>query len=66
MCPICNKRLTHIVYSKVDDYVLEGMHTIGQIILVKSNAYVKAPRSYCTKCHTGYDKEVALDNTLKN
>jgi hypothetical protein len=66
MCPICNTYLTPIVYTKSIDDVLIGMDKIGQIILVEGNPRSKAPRSYCGKCHTGYQNEVALDNTLKN
>jgi|GEM_PF-3240694 hypothetical protein len=64
MCPICNTKLCPIIYNTVDDIVLENMHQIGQIILVKSKAYIKAPRSYCNRCHTGFHTEVDLDNII--
>jgi hypothetical protein len=64
MCPICNNKLTPIVYAKYIDDVLIGMDRIGQIILVEGNPRAKAPRSYCGKCHTGYQSEVPLDNKI--
>lgn len=65
MCPICNNKLTPIVYNATQDYVLRGMHDIGQIILVEQTLKdKKAPRSYCHICHKGYSQEVPLDNTL--
>ena len=45
MCPICNNKLTPIVYSKYIDDVLIGMDRIGQIVLVEGNPRAKAPRS---------------------
>ncbi len=64
MCPICNNLLTPIVYTTDIDDVLINMDRIGQIILVEGNPRAKAPRSYCGKCHTGYQSEVPLDNTV--
>jgi hypothetical protein len=66
MCPICNTLLTPIVYTTDIDDVLINMDRIGQIILVDGKPRSKAPRSYCKKCHTGYQSEVPLDNTVKN
>ena len=66
MCPICNTYLTPIVYTTDIDDVLINMDRIGQIILVEGNPRAKAPKSYCGKCHTGYQSEVPLDNTVKN
>jgi hypothetical protein len=66
MCPICNTLLTPIVYTKSIDEILIHMDSIGQIILVEGKPRAKAPKSYCKKCHTGYQGEVPLDNTLKN
>jgi hypothetical protein len=54
--------LTPIVYTKTIDDVLLAWIRIGQIILVEGNPRAKAPRSYCGKCHTGYQSEVPLDN----
>ena len=65
MCPICNTLLTPIVYTTDIDEVFIGMDRIGQIILVNGKPRVKAPRSYCKKCHTGFNIEVPLDNTVK-
>jgi hypothetical protein len=64
MCPICNNKLTPIVYSKYIDDVLIGMDRIGQIILVEGNPRAKAPRSYCNICHKGHSQEVPLDNKI--
>ena len=64
MCPICNNKLTPIVYNSTQDHVLRGMHDIGQIILVEQTRTHKAPRSYCDICYKGYSQEVPLDNKL--
>ena len=65
MCPICNNKLTPIVYNPVQDPILRGMANIGQIILVEQTIRdKKAPRSYCAICHKGYSQEVPLDNIL--
>ena len=64
MCPICNNKLTPIVYNSTQDFVLRGMHDIGQIVLVEQTRRDKAPRSYCDKCYKGYSQEVPLDNKI--
>lgn len=65
MCPICNNKLTPIVYNATQDFVLRGMANIGQIILIEQTMKDrKAPRSYCDKCYKGYSQEVTLDNKL--
>ena len=64
MCPICNNKLTPIVYTKYIDEVLINMDRIGQIILVEGNPRAKAPKSYCNTCYKGYSQEVPLDNKL--
>ena len=65
MCPICNTLLTPIVYTTDIDEVFIGMDRIGQIILVNGKPRAKAPTSYCKKCHTGFNTEVPLDNTVE-
>ena len=64
MCPICNNKLTPIVYNSVQDPILRGMANIGQIILVEQTRRNKAPRSYCDICYKGYSQEVPLDNKI--
>ena len=64
MCPICNNKLTPIVYNAIQDYVLRGMANIGQIVLVEQTRRNNAPRSYCDMCYKGYSQEVPLDNKL--
>jgi hypothetical protein len=57
--------LTPIVYSKVVDDVLLGMHKNGQIILSgPAERYADKPRSYCRSCQEPSTIEVPLDNAL--
>jgi hypothetical protein len=64
MCPICNTKLTPIVYNAIEDPILRGMANIGQIILVEATRRNNTPRSYCSKCYKGYSQEVPLDNII--
>jgi hypothetical protein len=67
MCRLCNGILTPIVYSRVLDDVLLGMHKSGQIILAgQIERYLNAPRSYCNECQEPSDVEVAFDNVLQS
>jgi len=65
MCAFCMGILTPIVYSKVVDDVLLGMHKNGQIILSgPAERYADKPRSYCRSCQEPSTIEVPLDNAL--
>jgi hypothetical protein len=65
MCVFCRGTLTPIVYSRVVDDVLLGMHKSGQIILSGSaERYADHPRSYCRRCQEPSTVEVPLDNAL--
>jgi hypothetical protein len=65
MCVFCRGVLTPIVYSRVVDDVLLGMHKSGQIILSgPAERYADHPRSYCRRCQEPSTAEVPLDNTL--
>jgi hypothetical protein len=65
MCVFCRGVLTPIVYSRVVDDVLLGMHKSGQIILSgPAERYSDHPRSYCRRCQEPSTIEVPLDNAL--
>ena len=65
MCAFCSGTLTPIVYSRVVDDVLLGMHKTGQIILSgPAERYADHPRSYCRRCQEPNTIEVPLDNAL--
>jgi hypothetical protein len=65
MCVFCRGVLTPIVYSRVVDDVLLGMHKTGQIILSgPAERYADHPRSYCRRCQEPSTVEVPLDNAL--
>ena len=65
MCVFCRGVLTPIVYSRVVDDVLLGMHKSGQIILSgPAERYANYPRSYCRRCQEPSTVEVPLDNAL--
>jgi hypothetical protein len=65
MCIFCNGILTPIVYSRVVDDLLLGMHKNGQIILSgPAERYADHPRSYCRSCQETSTIEVPLDNAL--
>jgi hypothetical protein len=65
MCVFCRGALTPIVYSRVVDDVLLGMHKSGQIILSgPAERYADHPRSYCRRCQEPSTIEVPLDNAL--
>jgi hypothetical protein len=65
MCAFCRGALTPIVYSRVVDDVLLGMHKNGQIILSgPAERYAYQPRSYCRSCQEPSTIEVPLDNAL--
>jgi hypothetical protein len=65
MCVFCTGVLTPIVYSRVVDDVLLGMHKSGQIILSgPAERYADHPRSYCRRCQEPSTVEVPLDNAL--
>ena len=65
MCVFCRGVLTPIVYSRVVDDVLLGMHKSGQIILSgPAERYADHPRSYCGRCQEPSTVEVPLDNAL--
>jgi hypothetical protein len=65
MCVFCRGVLTPIVYSRVVDDVLLGMHKSGQIILSgPAERYANHPRSYCIRCQEPSTIEVPLDNAL--
>lgn len=67
MCRNCNGILTPIVYGRIFDDVLLGMHKSGQIILAgQMERYSDAPRSYCRDCQEPSDIEVSLDNVLQS
>jgi len=67
MCRLCNGILTPIVYSRILDDVLIGMHKSGQIILAgQVERYLNAPRSYCNECQEPSDVEVSFDNVLQS
>ena len=67
MCRFCNGILTPIVYSRIFDDVLLGMHKSGQVILAgQIERYTDSPRSYCTDCQEPSDVEVSLDNVLQS
>ena len=65
MCVFCRGVLTPIVYSRVVDDVLLGMHKSGQIILSgPAERYANHPRSYCRRCQEPSTVEVPFDNTI--
>ncbi len=65
MCAFCRGTLTPIVYSRVVDDVLLGMHKTGQIILSgPAERYANVPRSYCRRCQEPSAIEVPLDNAM--
>jgi len=65
MCVFCRGVLTPIVYSRVVDDVLLGMHKTGQIILSgPAERYADQPRSYCRRCQEPSTVEVPIDNAL--
>ena len=65
MCAFCRGTLTPIVYSRVVDDVLLGMHKNGQIILSgPAERYADHPRSYCRSCQEPSTIEVSIDNAL--
>lgn len=65
MCVFCRGALTPIIYSRVVDDVLLGMHKSGQIILSgPAERYANHPRSYCRRCQEPSTVEVPLDNAL--
>jgi hypothetical protein len=65
MCVFCRGVLTPIVYSRLVDDVLLGMHKSGQIILSgPAERYANHPRSYCRRCQEPSTVEVPLDNAL--
>jgi len=65
MCVFCRGVLTPIVYSRVVDDVLLGMHKYGQIILSgPAERYADHPRSYCRRCQEPSTVEVPLDSAL--
>jgi hypothetical protein len=65
MCTFCNGILTPIVYSRVVDDVLLGMHKTGQIILSgPAERYADHSRSYCRRCQEPSTIEVPLDNAM--
>jgi hypothetical protein len=65
MCVFCRGTLTPIVYSRVVDDVLLGMHKTGQIILSgPAERYADHPRSYCRRCQEPSTIEVPLDNAM--
>lgn len=67
MCNLCNNTLTPIIYSRIFDDILLGMHKSGQIILAGPvERYADSPRSYCTNCNEPSDIEVPIDNILKS
>jgi hypothetical protein len=65
MCVFCRGVLTPIVYSRVVDDVLLGMHKTGQIILSgPAERYADHPRSYCRRCQEPSTVEVPIDNVM--
>jgi hypothetical protein len=65
MCTFCNGILTPIVYSRIVDDILLGMHKTGQIILSgPAERYFDHPKSYCRACQEPSTIEVPLDNAL--
>lgn len=67
MCKNCNGILTPIVYGRIFDDVLLGMHQSKQIILAGPvERYADAPKSYCMGCQEPSDIEVPIDNILQS
>lgn len=65
MCTFCKGILTPIVYSRVIDDTLLGMHKTGQIILSgPAERYADHPKSYCRSCQEPSIIEVPIDNAL--
>jgi hypothetical protein len=65
MCVFCRGVLTPIVYSRVVDDVLLGMHKTGQIILSgPAERYADHPRSYCRRCQEPSTIEVPINNAM--
>jgi hypothetical protein len=63
MCPLCNNKLTPIIYTKIIDDRYMQMHSKGLILLAgELNRYKDAPLSYCTKCQEPFDRLVSIDN----
>jgi hypothetical protein len=65
MCAFCRGALTPIVYSRVVDDVLLGMHKSGKIILSgPEERYADHPKSYCMLCQEPSTIEVPIDKVL--
>jgi hypothetical protein len=63
MCPLCNNKLTPIIYTRIVDDRYMQMHKEGLILLAgEANRYGDAPKSYCTKCQEPFDRLVPIDN----